>query len=289
MNTNGKKLHHLDRVIFGLRYHGDMYAPVNADGTGEHALVPCWLGDRDEAMPVDPKWDDGVRYVVECVRGQLDEWEVPYKVLWNQTWLRPSVEVIVEPCDPGAAKSKTELVFAVRGGDGNGHYGLMLSDGGRTPNCQLLYEKSPTALADLVVAAMPEIVDNWLTARERATDPTPIPTAIPAALVAVDVALKDPELFQEVQRDVKRRIATYGTSTHVVPTFFDKRSGISFDGDAGLKIAGEVVLDLPPESHLWRLFLLGRDAFEERFNLAVSAALKSGACGAGSVDIAAYL
>jgi hypothetical protein len=283
------KLHHLNRVIIGLRYPVDMYAPTNPDGTGEHVLVPRWLGDRDEAMPVDPKWDDGVRYVLECVRGQLDEWEVPYKVLWNRTWLRPSVELVVEPCDPGTAMSKTELVFAVRGGDGNGHYGLMLFDGGRTPDYQLLYEKSPTVLADLVVAAMPEILDNWLTARERATDPAPIASAIPAALVAIDVSLKDPEVFQEIRSDVARRIALYGTSTHVVPTFFDKRSGISFDGDAGLKIAGEVVLDTPPDSDLWRLFLLGRDAFEERFNFAVTAALKSGAYGAESVDVDKFM
>jgi hypothetical protein len=289
MNSNNMKLHHLNRVIYGLKHPDDMYTAANSDGTGEHVLVPRWLGDRDESTLAVPSNDDSVHHVLVRVRDQLDAWEVPYTVIWNRAWHRPSVEVIVEPCEDGSTKTNTELVFAVRGGDGNGHYGLMLFDGGRTPDCQLLYEKSATVLADLVVAAMPEILDNWLTARERAPEPAPIRTAIPAALVAIDVSLKDPELFQEVYADVRRRVATYEGLNHVVPTFFDERSGISFDGDAGLKIAGEVVLELPPESDLWRLFLLGRDAFNERFNLAVSAAMKRGVSGADSVDIGMHM
>lgn len=261
----------LNRVIQDLKDQD----PDGAPGARNPFVDREWKADRDREARVSQHLDVGVHYILCRLRDKLDSYEVSYSVHWNRDWRRPSVELWVERNDENSAAASTDLSFVVQGDELCGLFRVLVFDGARNDWHHSSCQYCPEGLADLVVAELPTLLESWIRARADAKSPTPIFTEITSALLAIEAVLNDTEAFKAVRLDVERRTRKYKGFSKLVPSYSDRLTRIEFEPRDGIQVARETLLDQPARSRVWKTFLLGRDAFDERFMRAVAEAKNS--------------
>lgn len=261
----------LNRVIHDLK---DL-DPDGAPGARNPFVDREWKADRDREARINQHLDVGVHYILCRLRDKLDSYEVSYSVHWNRAWRRPSVELWVERNDEHSAPASTDLSFVLQADEMCGLFSVLVFDGGRGDWHHSSCQYCPEGLADLVIAELPTLLESWIRARAAANSPTSISTEITSALLAIEAVLNDTEAFKAVRLDVERRARKYKSFSNLVPSYADRLTRIQFEPRHGIEVAGETLLDQPARSRVWKTFLLGRDAFDERFMRAVGEAKNS--------------